>query len=221
MKNYTNGYICGFTPDHTEIFSSLKCTWYLQFLFHYAWISSWPCIIKVLFLFSHWKQGIFAVCIVICRSTNCGATVGVVSLTILSLWCSINMIFKPCDGYIFGMYMIYLYICVITLDKLSVISLQYSFPFLTDSRVCRVGGFFVSDGTVNYHYDDLDLRCHWWRRGCRLGDVLFSFDKHVICTLTSLQYYYRISFLFSLKARGRRLTALSALVAPRIVSTTN
>ena len=47
-----------FTPHYTEIFSSLKCTWYFVFLFYYAWISSIPYIIIVILLFSHWKHGI-------------------------------------------------------------------------------------------------------------------------------------------------------------------
>ena len=47
-----------FIPDYTEIFSSLKCTLYISFLFNYVWISSLPYIIIVLFPFSHWKQGI-------------------------------------------------------------------------------------------------------------------------------------------------------------------
>ena len=45
-----------FAHDYTEIVSSLKCTWYFCFIF--AWISSLPYTIIVLFPFSHWKQGI-------------------------------------------------------------------------------------------------------------------------------------------------------------------
>ena len=39
--------------------------------------------------------------------------------------------------------------------------------------------------------------------------------------IISLQYYYRIIFLFSLKAGGRHFDGLSALVVPWVVSTTN
>ena len=46
-----------FTHDYTEIVSLLKCTWYFC-LNCFAWISSLPYIIIVLFPFSHWKQGV-------------------------------------------------------------------------------------------------------------------------------------------------------------------
>ena len=78
-----------FTHDYTEIISSLKCTWYFCILvlfclnkfftiYHYSTLS----------LFSLKAGGrrvdgyFVAVGIVICCSTNCGATGGAVSLTI-------------------------------------------------------------------------------------------------------------------------------------------
>ena len=109
-----------------------------------------------------------------------------------------------------------------------IISLPYqcSIRFLFSLRAgdLRVSGFFVPDGTVSCHYDD--LWCRWWRRGCGLDDLLFRCsismisaqfhcDTSLQCAccvvkllyyarIISLQYHYRIIFLFSLKAEGRR-----------------
>ena len=122
-----------FTHDYTEIVSSLKCTWYFCIfvlfclnkfftVYHYNTLS----------LFSLKAGGrqvddIFvAVSIVICRSTNCGATVGAVSLTI---FCFSELDYHDiqtrfyCDTYIIGMYMISLYNCFLCFDNLSAISL--------------------------------------------------------------------------------------------------
>ena len=116
-----------------------------------------------------------AVSIVICRSTNCGATGGAVSLTI---FCFSELDYHDiqtrfyCDTYIIGMYMISLYNRFYAL----IIYLPYhcSIRFLFSLRAggLRAGGFFVPDGTVSCHYDD--LWCRWWRRGCGLDDHLFS-----------------------------------------------
>ena len=116
-----------------EIVSSLKCTWYFCIfvlfclnkfftVYHYNTLS----------LFSLKAGGrqvddIFvAVSIVICRSTNCGATGGAVSLTI---FCFSELDYHDiqtrfyCDTYIIGMYMISLYNCFLCFDNLSAISL--------------------------------------------------------------------------------------------------
>ena len=140
------------------------------------------------------------------------------------------------------MYMISLYNCFYVL----IISLPYycSIRFLFSLRAgdLRVGGFFVFDGTVSCHYDD--LWCRWWRRDCgldwspvfgaRLAWYRHSFtvtqhcNVHAVlwnCFIMLGYFLYSIiieSFFFShWKQRVVALTALSTLVAPWVVSTTN
>ena len=88
---------------------------------------------------------------------------------------SITMIFRPdftvihtsleCTWYL---YIIVFYALIIYLPY------HCSIRFLFSLRAggFRAGGFFVPDGTVGCHYDD--LWCRWWRRGCGLDDHLFS-----------------------------------------------
>ena len=83
------------TPDCTETFSSLNCTWYILLLFYYTRISSLSYIIIVLFLFSHWKHGIVELTPIsslvaswFVITTNCSAIGGFVSLTIFCFRCS-------------------------------------------------------------------------------------------------------------------------------------
>ena len=78
-----------FTHDYTEIFSSLKCTCYFCIflllclnkfysIHHYSTLSLFSLKAR-----DRRVNGYFvAVGIVICRSRNCGATCGIVSLTI-------------------------------------------------------------------------------------------------------------------------------------------
>ena len=66
-----------FTPNYTEIFTSLKCTWYFVHLFCFAWISSIPNIIIVLFHYSHWKKGV----------VDLTAISSLVALWFDKLWC--------------------------------------------------------------------------------------------------------------------------------------
>ena len=89
------------THDYTEIVSSLKCTWNFC-IFVLLCLNTFFTVYhyRTLSLFSlkagdRRDDGYFvAVGIVICRSTNCGATGGVFSWTIF-FRCSISMIFPP------------------------------------------------------------------------------------------------------------------------------
>ena len=88
---------------------------------------------------------------------------------------SITMILRPdftvihtsleCTWYL---YIIVFYALIICLPYHC--SIRFLFSFRAGGL--RAGGFFVPDGTVGCHYDD--LWCCWWRRGCGLDDHLFS-----------------------------------------------
>ena len=121
----------------------------------------------------------------------------------------------------------YIYIIVfLCFDNFSAISLSYSFPFLNESRGSSSWRLFHL-----WWYRELSLRrlvvplvaeglWAWWSPvfSARLAWYLHSFTvtltslQCACCVvkllyyarIISLQYYYRIIFLFSLKAGGRR-----------------
>ena len=159
---------------------------------------------------------------------------------------SISMICTPDSTVIQASLECTWYLSIIVFFYALIISLPYHcnirFLFSLTAGDLRVSGFFVPDGTVSCHYDD--LWCRWWRRGCGLDDLLFRCSISMIsaqfhcdtslqcaCCVVKLLYHARIIslqyiiielFFFShWKQRVVALTALSTLVAPWVVSTTN
>ena len=209
---------------------------YMVFLYYFAWISSLPYIIIVLFPFSHWKQGVVELT---AFSSPLASWFVVRQIAVppvgLSAWrsfvfrSSISMIIRPdftvihtsleCTSYlyiiVFYALIIYLtYHCSIRFlfslragglrSKLAAFS-SLTVPWVVITPTCgAVGGggvvglmiscFRCSISMISAQFHcDTSLQC-----ACCVVKLLYY------ARIISLQYHYRIIFLFSLKAEGRR-----------------